>query len=320
MGQSISSVSDRFFGTLPPTIPSTSLRPRENGEGSSDNPGNDTQAFETDRQQLCHSLLTRGYAVIKLPETTLVALTDTRKHIHTFFSTTPLADKLEMRLPIRDDPLLRIRPNRGYVSGKVKEFLKLRHYPDDDKLFPQNPPELEGSFRAAIDGMKEISLDAFMTIAQSSDVTNKHIKELTKTVQDFFEEGSSLSVIHYYKLSEQPTEFNKETSEYAETEDEKVQIDTSTHLVLGEHRDTGLLTFIEVGTVPGLEVWDPVLNRWIVVERELPTGHGVLIMGRKLELFLSQYKATLHRVVIDKEQERYSVLWFMDLSSGKNNE
>eukprot|EP01113_Clastostelium_recurvatum_P031956 TRINITY_DN404_c0_g1_i3.p1 TRINITY_DN404_c0_g1~~TRINITY_DN404_c0_g1_i3.p1 ORF type:complete len:312 (-),score=74.66 TRINITY_DN404_c0_g1_i3:46-939(-) len=296
MGQTLSSFSGP---NLPAAIPAD---------------GWDSPQADTHRQAMCDSLRTRGYAIISLPAQTQEALAATRVHIHEFMSRTPFEEKLALRLPPRNDPLLPIRPNRGYISGKVKEFLKIRAYPSDDGLYPPNHPELKSSFSSALGAMRKHTQDAFFEVSKCSERSDTFLG----TIRDFADEGSSLSVIRYYKFDQQRREMEN-PKEYEETADEKVVQDTASHLALQEHRDTGLFTFIEVGRTPGLEVWDPVLNRWIMAEREIAPGHAVLIMGRKMELFMPEYKATLHRVTIDKEVERYSLLYFMDLPSGPNN-
>ena len=111
-------------------------------------------------------------------------------------------------------------------------------------------------------------------------------------------------------------EEDKEEEEEEEDEEEKRK-------VCGEHYDTGVMTLIRLSDVAGLEVFDEIGKEgWIEVEKEGREGDMVLIMGRKIEL-LTHKQANLHpsfhRVVLPPNTQRYSILFFFDLPSGKDD-
>jgi len=89
--------------------------------------------------------------------------------------------------------------------------------------------------------------------------------------------------------------------------------------VCDEHTDTGIFTIILCSQVAGLQVWDRKYNDWLPVEKVLLETYkkegeslAVCIMGEKIGLFTDVLNATLHRVMIQPNKERQSLLYFMD--------
>jgi len=89
--------------------------------------------------------------------------------------------------------------------------------------------------------------------------------------------------------------------------------------VCDAHTDTGILTVIVCSRVPGLQVWDRKNNDWLPVEKLLletckKEGEhlAICIMGEKMGLFTDVLTATLHRVMVQPNTVRYSMLYFMD--------
>jgi len=125
-------------------------------------------------------------------------------------------------------------------------------------------------------------------------------KKVTESVTPFIPEGSSISVIKYFQV------------------DGEVEED---HEPLGEHVDTGIMTLIRISEVQGLQVFDQLHKKFLNLEEIGPVGDLVLIMGRKIEFLLekgAKLTPTLHKVVIPKKRERFSILFFMDLPGGKD--
>lgn len=76
-----------------------------------------------------------------------------------------------------------------------------------------------------------------------------------------------------------------------------------------------------ISEVQGLQVLDQLHNKYLNLEEVGQVGDLVLIMGRKIEFLLSEgakLTPTLHKVVIPKNRERFSILFFMDLPGGKD--
>jgi len=81
------------------------------------------------------------------------------------------------------------------------------------------------------------------------------------------------------------------------------------------------MTLIRISEVPGLVVFDQLHKKYMNLEELGQVGDLVLIIGRKLELLLhksAKIEPTLHKVVIQKNKERFSILFFMDLPGGKD--
>jgi len=245
--------------------------------------------------------------------------------------------KKKFELAPYTDPLLRgQKKNRGYMPQQEKEYLKIR-LKDDEKEYP--PEVLEG-FRKTMEYLYEVAYLGLMRLSQGPDPdsppfkddlfkaphpktvggTNskyekgkkkeenvedekRWIPETTfKSVRDFIPEGSSMSVIRYFKM---------------DTADE------SMNCPCDEHYDTGIVTMILISEVPGLQVLDQSCGKWLDLEKLGTPGDLVMIMGRKMDLLKSEnakLKPTFHRVNIPRNVMRHSILFFMDLPAGPDKD
>jgi len=279
----VTSVYNWFVPVLPPAIPAEQL-------------------LNESCKDVVESLQQRGYCIIRPNKTTIDQLLSMRDNVASFFDLSE-EEKKKYMPPASTDPLLKgRRPNRGYCTGKSKEYLKIR-LRDESSAYPQQPAELESAFRDAMNSLWELTHAAFLQIANTTiDGTDKPWmdKKTVDNLTPFFPEGSSVSVIKYH------------------AEDSSSEID---HTPLDEHVDTGIVTLIRVGDVPGLHVFDQQRQEWLEIEKIAPINDLLLIMGRKMELLLDRsvkLVPTLHRVVIPKNKERYSMLFFMDVPTGKD--
>jgi len=92
------------------------------------------------------------------------------------------------------------------------------------------------------------------------------------------------------------------------------------HTPSNTHLDTGLLTTITSSDVHGLEVQDRFNNSWVRIEALAnPKTELFVIIGRKLQLLASSpqaskmFPATVHRVALPFDVERFSMLYFQDI-------
>ena len=84
------------------------------------------------------------------------------------------------------------------------------------------------------------------------------------------------------------------------------------------HTDSGIFTFLASDGKPGLQVClnptvaDISQRNWVYIEPP-PSGHLIVNLGKNLEIWSgNRFKATLHRVVLDGREERYSVPFFYE--------
>ena len=90
-------------------------------------------------------------------------------------------------------------------------------------------------------------------------------------------------------------------------------------IALDKHNDTGLMTFIICSDVNGLEMLDRGTDKYFHCEPhyyDKNKCHMFIIAGRKMEIFSfkKEIKATWHRVTIPVEQERMTLLYFMEIT------
>jgi len=86
---------------------------------------------------------------------------------------------------------------------------------------------------------------------------------------------------------------------------------TSGQYGIRPHTDSGIFTLLATDGQPGLQV---CLNgqEWVSVA-PAPPGHLVVNLGKNMEVWSGgRFKATLHRVVMEGERERYSVPFFYE--------
>ena len=84
------------------------------------------------------------------------------------------------------------------------------------------------------------------------------------------------------------------------------------------HTDAGIFTFLATDGKPGLEVClngnecDPSKRKWVKIKSP-PSGHLIVNLGKNLEIWSGgKFKATLHRVVLDGKEDRFSVPFFYE--------
>ena len=79
-----------------------------------------------------------------------------------------------------------------------------------------------------------------------------------------------------------------------------------------------IFTFLATDGKPGLEVCvngdecNPSKRKWAKIKSP-PSGHVIVNLGKNLEIWSGgKFKATLHRVVLDGIEERFSVPFFYE--------
>src|SRR3990167_3161752 len=268
------------------------------------------------RSLLCHSMSTHGYSILRISDNRLRDLIlKTRKDVSEFFDK-DFEEKSKFHLPDVDDGLFVRKKNRGYINQEEKEYLKIRMV-DEKENFPEN---VFDSFQECLEEFYKIVLCSFLRLAQGPSAEqaypNFYEEEFSKEefkidenywivpsqvhiVKEFIKEGSSVSVIRYFKRSEE---------------------DFNLHIPCSEHFDTGVLTCILVSEVPGLEVVDQATGEWTPVEQLAQPGDLFLIMGRKIDILKepdTPLTPTFHRVRTQNNIERHSILFFFDLPNGQ---
>jgi len=139
---------------------------------------------------------------------------------------------------------LQKKDNRGYFFQGTKEYIKLR-MSDNLEKFPTHPANFKLVWEKTWQVMFDACWQAFNALAHYNDNGNQFIKEEDiKVISEFAKELSSLSTNHYFKTSALP-EFREASS---------------------PHTDTGLVTAIVSGTVPGLVIKDKKSGNWLNVE------------------------------------------------------
>ena len=84
------------------------------------------------------------------------------------------------------------------------------------------------------------------------------------------------------------------------------------------HTDSGIFTLLASDGKPGLQVClnedvSDISNRIWVDINPPPTGHLIVNLGKNLAIWSgNRFKATLHRVLLDGKEDRYSVPFFYE--------
>eukprot|EP01087_Luapelamoeba_hula_P003204 TRINITY_DN1299_c1_g1_i1.p1 TRINITY_DN1299_c1_g1~~TRINITY_DN1299_c1_g1_i1.p1 ORF type:complete len:344 (-),score=57.51 TRINITY_DN1299_c1_g1_i1:1064-2095(-) len=219
--------------------------------------------------------------------------------------------------------------NRGYVLiPKLREYIKLRLEDVKERvsLAPgehEQKETFESVFTVMFEGFFQLLWSVYLHLYHAERVkqlaVDKHAQplldesQLEDTRQCLYER-SFVSMIHYFAGGLLEDEIEPDTySTGGGSADQR-------RCVCATHTDTGLLTGIMCASVTGLEVLYRD-TQWIPIEQVLHqlndnSSHEylVVIMGEKAPMFTaSQHlKPTKHRVVIDPQQERESLLFFMD--------
>jgi len=251
-------------------------------------------------QQFCQDLLDEGFAVIGLGEKYKQEIDALNEVSKDFFKLPP-----EIKL-LNDDPK---HEGLGYVgSNSHKEYLKLRRYGDRNKNWPNNPPQLRDIFIKGLDLFHEISWKiyqelSYFTLTNTNPKSKPYSEEDWKGIKEAVFELGSIGATHYYPR-------NKKEADSSNLVD-----------ICDAHRDTGILTFVVVSEVPGLQLWDRKNNVWMDAEKILHPERNsqhilIVMMGEKVQMFTgsSVLEATYHRVMVPPETRRDSLLFFMDVS------
>lgn len=178
----------------------------------------------------------------------------------------------------------KIQQSQGYVEIKdVREYIKFI-----GKDFEKAPEEFKH-----LEKLYHKSISILFKIFEILSLHEKKLflKELPEAVKGLKDEKSSLSCIHYYKPKvEQPT------------------------IVSEPHEDTGILTGIFLSNVPGLQIWNKKEEKYFVIEKYVKEDTFVVIMGKKTSLFCQGFlEETLHQVIIDGKNERFSIVCMLDV-------
>eukprot|EP01120_Amphizonella_sp_Union-15-10_P003408 TRINITY_DN13828_c0_g1_i1.p1 TRINITY_DN13828_c0_g1~~TRINITY_DN13828_c0_g1_i1.p1 ORF type:complete len:304 (+),score=72.63 TRINITY_DN13828_c0_g1_i1:31-912(+) len=198
--------------------------------------------------------------------------------------------------------------SRGYVQVEhLKEYLKVTNgYLNE---IPQCPKELTDAYDAAYPLLRDISWLCFKEFMKFKE--NENMKSLLSpseidTILGVADSMSSLSLIHYFK---------KNDKEFIPTFPKSDKVPDSHSMPSLPHQDTGLLTLAVVSKVPGLQIFDKRSQDWLEVEKLYPPKTLLLWLGEKVPLFSgsNDFEATLHRVVLDKLEERTSMIFLLDV-------
>jgi len=196
-------------------------------------------------------------------------------------------------------PDSRVKANRGYVNQDKMEYLKILKRDTDDK-HPLEVKNFKAKWDTAFHSFKTTGWLIFQKIAQNPRNPKAFKDDEMKTVFEAASSMSSLSVNHYF-----PT---------APTEEEK-NIGASVREASSEHTDTGLITLIPCGEVPGLLVQDKKSKEWLQIEKMAGKGKFILMLGEKVVWLFSALSSTRHKVEIPFNIERQSVVFLLDVSN-----
>jgi len=131
----------------------------------------------------------------------------------------------------------------------------------------------------------------FVIIIVDKNQTRRLIpEESVSAVSEFLYPKSSFSAIHYWpSLSIEACE---------------------------EHTDTGILTFLTHSNVPGLEVYDLLMEKYVKIDCLLQKNEVAVIIGEKVPLFsyTDVFQATHHRVRNAPNVHRYSLPFLLDVA------
>eukprot|EP01012_Entosiphon_sulcatum_P021083 TRINITY_DN2587_c0_g1_i1.p1 TRINITY_DN2587_c0_g1~~TRINITY_DN2587_c0_g1_i1.p1 ORF type:complete len:321 (-),score=44.57 TRINITY_DN2587_c0_g1_i1:7-945(-) len=283
------------------------------------------------RKELCESFQEHGYAVLK-PERSTVTTINRARMAAAGFLAKPQDFKRQWELEADSDVTGPRRRNRGFVPGTDREYFKVRMIDKDESY----PPGLQQPLGAAMEWMYKLLWTCFLQLAQGPvptapsltdkfpPIKNYSMEELKQistpkrvdvnedttrwapqstvaVMYPFVPEGSSISIIRYFNQGK------------------------SGHQSCEEHHDTGLLTCVMAGEVPGLEIYDDKFKEWVEVEALCPPGDLLLMPGRKLELFAClaperALRSAFHRVSMPANLERHSILFFMDVPAGPDKD
>jgi len=248
-------------------------------------------------KRLCDDLVCEGFAVIGIGDEFKEELSFIYKIAQEFF-------KLDKDTKMKNaDPK---KEGMGYVgSSEWKEYLKLRINGDRKDTFPEEPKGIKEAYKNSLSFFHKITWPILCELnAYTLKYTDPNTKPFTETewkgIEQAVIEIGSIGITHYYPRPDGG--------------DPLVDICSA-------HKDTGILTFVVVSEVPGLQVLDRKNKNWFDIERILHPERSkqnllVVMMGEKIHMFTgsSVLKPTEHRVMVPPETRRDSLLYFMDVS------
>jgi len=248
-------------------------------------------------KNLCDDLAREGFAVIGIGGEHKDVIEMQYKITKQFFE---LDKEIKMK---NEDPK---QEGLGYVgSNKWKEYLKLRIHGDRNKNFPEEPKELKEAFTDCLGFFHKIT---WPILQELNAYTLKYTDPQTKPFTDLEWQGIEQAVVEIGSIGV--------THYYPRPDGGDALVD-----ICNAHKDTGILTFVMVSEVPGLQVLDRKNNNWFDIERLLHPQRSkqnllVVLMGEKIHMFTgsSVLKPTEHRVMVPPETRRDSLLYFMDVS------
>jgi len=248
-------------------------------------------------KSLCEDLVTEGFCVIGLEN-------QFKGELDTLYTTGNAFFQLDQATKeVHSDPK---KENMGYLQiGTIREYLKLRRDGDRTNNWPQTPSDTKNVFIKALDIFHDLSWGILKELNSYAltytDPTAKPFSETDwQSIKDALYEVASINITHYYP---QPPQADSLVD------------------VCDCHKDTGILTFVVVSDVPGLQVYDRKNKKWLEIEALLrpqrETQHMLMVlMGEKIQMFTGStaLTPTFHQVLIPPNVRRDSLLYFMDVS------
>jgi len=144
-----------------------------------------------------------------------------------------------------------------------------------------------------------------------------------EVVDDGVDLMSSLSLIHYFKQDcrdaspgvDAPVQRQQLMTMGHISDQPEDQVPKNKSVPSPRHEDTGLITLAVVSKVDALQILDRQTKQWLEVEKLYPPRTIIVWMGEKIPLFSgsSDFKATPHRVVLDKDKERTAMIFLLDV-------
>eukprot|EP01083_Nonionella_stella_P000120 354_1 len=283
--------------TLPTPVKATDL---SNGNDAAIN------QFRSDYRHL-------GVAVLEMDETFQSLATQYRSICDAWLKGNRFSEKRKFIAESKDELFRELgrRPNIGYIlTEHKKEYLKFKDSSSQD-TFPNT--QMYDAFKQLFPLWNDAAMTCMETVL--SETVPKEDEPLTDkgdrdAIRKFGAIHASISLIHYFGKQCEKEEENKLNSE-----DERLS-NRTTEVPLGNHIDTGLMTFVTCSEQFGLQVLDRKTNRYYYPEKVFdPMKHMFVMAGRKMELFTwkNVIEPTWHAVTVPLEKERNSLLYFMEI-------
>jgi len=179
------------------------------------------------------------------------------------------------------------------------EYLKILKR-DTEIQYPHEISDFKAKWDAAFASFITTGWLIFQRIAQNSLNPKAFKDDEMETVFTAASLMSSLSVNHYFPTPS--TELEKNSG-------------ISVREASSEHTDTGLITLIPCGEIPGLLVQDKKTKEWLQIEKMAGKGKFILLLGEKVVWLFSPLSSTRHKVEIPFDTERQSIVFLLDVSN-----